>query len=169
MKLKAIILATGLINCIAFSAQAVDSTITITGNVRERTCTVPSISVNLGDMYTSDFSGSNAASAWHDAVLTLTNCQYVSRVQATFNGASDTSNPEFFKNSATGLSAATGLAIKLEDKDNQGINFRPGALKTVNVSGNTARFNMRVQAIKTGASVTPGIIQSVITVTYTYS
>lgn len=86
MKLKAIILATGLINCIAFSAQAVDSTITITGNVRERTCTVPSISVNLGDMYTSDFSGSNAASAWHDAVLTLTNCQYVSRVQATFNG-----------------------------------------------------------------------------------
>ncbi len=33
MKLKAIILATGLINCIAFSAQAVDSTITVTGNV----------------------------------------------------------------------------------------------------------------------------------------
>ncbi|MCN8102590.1 type 1 fimbrial protein, partial [Escherichia coli] len=28
MKLKAIILVTGLINCIAFSAQAVDSTIT---------------------------------------------------------------------------------------------------------------------------------------------
>lgn len=33
MKLKAIILATGLINCIVFSAQAVDTTITVTGNV----------------------------------------------------------------------------------------------------------------------------------------
>ncbi|GDF64865.1 F1C minor fimbrial subunit protein G precursor [Escherichia coli] len=32
MKLKAIILATGLINCIVFSAQAVDTTITVTGN-----------------------------------------------------------------------------------------------------------------------------------------
>lgn len=36
MKLKAIILVTGLINCIAFSAQAVDSTITVTGNVLQR-------------------------------------------------------------------------------------------------------------------------------------
>ncbi|EON2058946.1 type 1 fimbrial protein, partial [Escherichia coli] len=41
MKLKAIILATGLINCIAFSAQAVDTTITVTGNVLQRTCTTP--------------------------------------------------------------------------------------------------------------------------------
>lgn len=40
MKLKAIILATGLINCIAFSAQAVDTTITVTGNVLQRTCNV---------------------------------------------------------------------------------------------------------------------------------
>lgn len=41
MKLKAIILATGLINCIVFSAQAVDTTITVTGNVLQRTCNVP--------------------------------------------------------------------------------------------------------------------------------
>lgn len=40
MKLKAIILATGLINCIAFSAQAVDTTITVTGRVLPRTCTI---------------------------------------------------------------------------------------------------------------------------------
>ena len=168
MKLKAIILATGLINCIAFSAQAVDSTITITGNVRERTCTVPSISVNLGDMYTSDFSGSNAASAWHDAVLTLTNCQYVSRVQATFNGTPDATNPNYFKNTA-GNSPATGLAIQLEDKDSPGAVYKSGAQKTVTASNGSASFNMQVRAIKTGNRVTSGTIQSVITVTYTYS
>ncbi|QIB11554.1 type 1 fimbrial protein [Escherichia coli] len=168
MKLKAIILATGLINCIAFSAQAVDSTITITGNVRERTCTVPSISVNLGDMYTSDFSGSNTASAWHDAVLTLTNCQYVSRVQATFNGTPDATNANYFKNTA-GNSPATGLAIQLEDKDSPGTVYKSGAQKTVTASNGSASFNMRVRAIKTGSAVTSGTIQSVITVTYTYS
>ncbi|HAX8720999.1 TPA: S-fimbrial adhesin minor subunit SfaS, partial [Escherichia coli] len=54
MKLKAIILATGLINCIAFSAQAVDTTITVTGNVLQRTCNVPgNVDVSLGNLYVS--------------------------------------------------------------------------------------------------------------------
>ena len=59
MKLKAIILATGLINCIAFSAQAVDTTITVTGRVLPRTCTIgnggnPNATVVLDNAYTSD-------------------------------------------------------------------------------------------------------------------
>lgn len=69
MKLKAIILATGLINCIAFSAQAVDTTITVTGRVLPRTCTIgnggnPNATVVLDNAYTSDLIAANSTSQW---------------------------------------------------------------------------------------------------------
>lgn len=166
MKLKAIILATGLINCIAFSAQAVDSTITVTGNVLQRTCTTSDITVSLGNMYTSDFSN-NSASVWKDAIINLTGCQNVSSVKAVFSGVVDDVNAEYFKNTATG--AASGLAVQLSDKDAPTAVYKNNSVKTVSVTGGVAHFNMQVRAIKTGSTVTSGAIQSVITVTYTYS
>lgn len=94
MKLKAIILATGLINCIAFSAQAVDTTITVTGRVLPRTCTIgnggnPNATVVLDNAYTSDLIAANSTSQWKNFSLTLTNCQNVNNVTATFGGTAE--------------------------------------------------------------------------------
>lgn len=101
MKLKAIILVTGLINCIAFSAQAVDSTITVTGNVLQRTCVTPDITVDLGTLYTSDLSSPGRASSLKDAQITLSACQNMTRVQATFSGTPDVDDNAYYKNTGT--------------------------------------------------------------------
>ncbi len=109
MKLKAIILATGLINCIAFSAQAVDTTITVTGNVLQRTCTTPKdINVPLGNLYTTDFPATGSTSQWKTFSLSLTNCQNTGRVQASFAGTQDGSG-YFANNGSAGNIAYSAL------------------------------------------------------------
>ncbi|MDP0526835.1 fimbrial protein [Escherichia coli] len=163
MKLKAIILATGLINCIAFSAQAVDTTITVTGNVLQRTCTIPKdINVPLGNLYTTDFPATGSTSQWKTFSLSLTNCQNTGRVQASFAGTQDGSG--YFANNGS----AGNIKIEIGDADVSSVTYGPNTIKTVSVQNNNATFNLKARAVSKG-QVTPGDISSVITVTYTYS
>lgn len=169
MKLKAIILATGLINCIAFSAQAVDSTITVTGNVLQRSCTIggaggPNQTVSLGDLYTSDLITNGSTSAWKIFKIEMTNCQNMSTVRATFSGSAD--NTDYYANAGT----ASNIMIELQDQSGQNIRYKPGSVKTVNVDTNTRRasFDLKVRAVSKG-NAGAGSISSQITVTYTYA
>ncbi len=163
MKLKAIILVTGLINCIAFSAQAVDSTITVTGNVLQRTCVTPDITVDLGTLYTSDLSSPGRASSLKDAQITLSACQNMTRVQATFSGTPDVDDNAYYKNTGT----AGGVKIELVDKASPSVRYSNNTRKTVNVNNGNAIFKLQARAVSKGG-VTPGNIRSEITVAYTY-
>ena len=163
MKLKAIILATGLINCIAFSAQAVDKTITVTGNVLQRTCNVPgNVDVSLGNLYVSDFPNAGSGSPWVNFDLSLTGCQNMNTVRATFSGTAD--GQTYYANTGN----AGGIKIEIQDRDGSNASYHNGMFKTLNVQNNNATFNLKARAVSKG-QVTPGNISSVITVTYTYA
>lgn len=163
MKLKAIILATGLINCIAFSAQAVDTTITVTGNVLQRTCNVPgNVDVSLGNLYVSDFPNAGSGSPWVNFDLSLTGCQNMKTVRATFSGTAD--GQTYYANTGN----AGGIKIEIQDRDGSNASYHNGMFKTLNVQNNNATFNLKARAVSKG-QVTPGNISSVITVTYTYA
>ncbi|HAH2052543.1 TPA: S-fimbrial adhesin minor subunit SfaS [Escherichia coli] len=163
MKLKAIILATGLINCIVFSAQAVDTTITVTGNVLQRTCNVPgNVDVSLGNLYVSDFPNAGSGSPWVNFDLSLTGCQNMNTVRATFSGTAD--GQTYYANTGN----AGGIKIEIQDRDGSNASYHNGMFKTLNVHNNNATFNLKARAVSKG-QVTPGNISSVITVTYTYA
>lgn len=163
MKLKAIILATGLINCIAFSAQAVETTITVTGNVLQRTCNVPgNVDVSLGNLYVSDFPNAGSGSPWVNFDLSLTGCQNMNTVRATFSGTAD--GQTYYANTGN----AGGIKIEIQDRDGSNASYHNGMFKTLNVQNNNATFNLKARAVSKG-QVTPGNISSVITVTYTYA
>lgn len=163
MKLKAIILATGLINCIAFSAQAVDTTITVTGNVLQRTCNVPgNVDVSLGNLYVSDFPNAGSGSPWVNFDLSLTGCQNMNTVRATFSGTAD--GQTYYANTGN----AGGIKIEIQDRDGSNASYHNGMFKTLNVQNNNATFNLKARVVSKG-QVTPGNISSVITVTYTYA
>ncbi|HHA4907431.1 TPA: S-fimbrial adhesin minor subunit SfaS [Escherichia coli] len=163
MKLKAIILATGLINCIAFSAQAVDTTITVTGNVLQRTCNVPgNVDVSLGNLYVSDFPNAGSGSPWVNFDLSLTGCHNMNTVRATFSGTAD--GQTYYANTGN----AGGIKIEIQDRDGSNASYHNGMFKTLNVQNNNATFNLKARAVSKG-QVTPGNISSVITVTYTYA
>ncbi|EOT4640768.1 S-fimbrial adhesin minor subunit SfaS [Escherichia coli] len=163
MKLKAIILATGLINCIVFSAQAVDTTITVTGNVLQRTCNVPgNVDVSLGNLYVSDFPSAGSGSPWVNFDLSLTGCQNMNTVRATFSGTAD--GQTYYANTGN----AGGIKIEIQDRDGSNASYHNGMFKTLNVQNNNATFNLKARAVSKG-QVTPGNISSVITVTYTYA
>lgn len=163
MKLKAIILATGLINCIAFSAQAVDTTITVTGNVLQRTCNVPgNVDVSLGNLYVSDFPNAGSGSPWVNFDLSLTGCQNMNTVRATFSDTAD--GQTYYANTGN----AGGIKIEIQDRDGSNASYHNGMFKTLNVQNNNATFNLKARAVSKG-QVTPGNISSVITVTYTYA
>ncbi|ELX9882700.1 S-fimbrial adhesin minor subunit SfaS [Escherichia coli] len=163
MKLKAIILATGLINCIVFSAQAVDTTITVTGNFLQRTCNVPgNVDVSLGNLYVSDFPNAGSGSPWVNFDLSLTGCQNMNTVRATFSGTAD--GQTYYANTGN----AGGIKIEIQDRDGSNASYHNGMFKTLNVQNNNATFNLKARAVSKG-QVTPGNISSVITVTYTYA
>ncbi|HGE5205625.1 TPA: S-fimbrial adhesin minor subunit SfaS [Escherichia coli] len=163
MKLKAIILATGLINCIVFSAQAVDTTITVTGNVLQRTCNVPgNVDVSLGNLYVSDFPNAGSGSPWVNFDLSLIGCQNMNTVRATFSGTAD--GQTYYANTGN----AGGIKIEIQDRDGSNASYHNGMFKTLNVQNNNATFNLKARAVSKG-QVTPGNISSVITVTYTYA
>ncbi|NUW98124.1 S-fimbrial adhesin minor subunit SfaS, partial [Escherichia coli] len=146
-----------------FSAQAVDTTITVTGNVLQRTCNVPgNVDVSLGNLYVADFPNAGSGSPWVNFDLSLTGCQNMNTVRATFSGTAD--GQTYYANTGN----AGGIKIEIQDRDGSNASYHNGMFKTLNVQNNNATFNLKARAVSKG-QVTPGNISSVITVTYTYA
>lgn len=146
--------------------QAADVTVTITGSVVAKPCTVstPDAAVDLGDLQTFDLVSAGSASAWHDISLDLTHCPLgTSEVIASFSGAADQTG--YYKNQGTAGN------IQLELQDDQGVTLNTGSNKTLQVNDTTkaVSFPLRVRALSVNGAATQGSIQTVISVTYTYS
>ncbi|WP_333909005.1 fimbrial protein [Citrobacter sp. Awk 4] len=146
-------------------AMAADATITITGKVVARPCTVSttSASVDLGDMYAQDLSSAGSASAWKDVTLELTGCPVgTSSVIATFSGTADSVAAEYYANNGT----ATNLQLQLQDSG--GLNLSNGTAKTVAVTGTSVSIPLQVRALSVNGNTTQGTVQGAIDVNYTY-
>lgn len=156
----------GVLLVLSATVKADDVTITVNGRVVAKPCTIstPTATVELGDLYTFSLVQAGASSAWHDVVLSLTNCPVgTSKVTATFSGTAD----------ATGYYANQGTArnLQLQLQDNGGATLNNGANKTVQVDAGSqgASFPLQVRAITVNGGTTQGTIQAVINVTYTWS
>lgn len=164
--IKNIMMAGALLFTITLAAHAVDVTITVNGRVVAKPCTVstPSVQVNLGDLFSFNFTQPGSGSAWHPITLNLTNCPIgTSRVTAKFTGTTDSTG--FYKNQG----GATNLQLELQDTN--GNNLNNGKTKAVQVDDSTlsASLPLQVRALSVKGNPKQGSIQAVINVTYTYA
>lgn len=146
--------------------KAADITLTVNGKVVARPCTVSvtNASVDLGDLYTYHLVSAGSFSPWHSTALELSNCPVgTSRVVATFSGTADSTG--YYKNHGTAGN------IQLELQDDSGTTLNNGAQKSVQVdaSSQSARFPLQVRALSVNGGVTPGTLDVVISITYTYA
>jgi len=166
MKLHSVRWLLAAIIMVSLPLQAADVTITVNGKVVAKPCTVSTTSatVNLGDLYTFDFTSPGSVSVWHDAALSLSHCpEGTSRVTASFSGIADATG--YYKNGGTAGN------IQLELQDDAGTRLNTGTKKEVLVDSATqsARFPLQVRALTVNGGATQGTIQAVINITYTYA
>lgn len=162
---------TGLISALLLlispsAVKAADVTITVSGKVVAKPCTVSTVSttVELGDLYTFNLVSPGAASEWRDVTLGLTACPVgTSKVTATFSGIADSTG--YYQNQGTAGN------IQLQLQNSSGNTLNNGAVQTVPVDNATfsTSFPLKVRALTVKGNVTKGTIQAVINVTYTYA
>ncbi|WP_199637644.1 fimbrial protein [Serratia sp. PAMC26656] len=155
-----ILLVTGMLtNSVVAHAQ---TTITVTGQVVQRSCTVPTnATVDLGTLYTSDLINNNSYSNWKTFDLTLQNCQNMTTVTATYNGTAE--QTDYYKNNGD----ASNVMIELMDA-NSNNQVKPGSQERATVTNGNATFNLKARAVSQG-NAGAGSINTQITVTYTYA
>lgn len=138
------------------------TSITVTGQVVQRSCTVPTnATVDLGTLYTSDLINNNSVSNWKTFDLTLQNCQGMTTVTATYNGSAE--QTDYYKN----FGGASNVMIELMDA-NSNNQVKPGSQEQATVTNGNATFNLKARAVSQG-NAGAGSINTQITVTYTYA
>ncbi|MCU6306635.1 fimbrial protein [Enterobacter quasiroggenkampii] len=147
-------------------------TLNITGNVVASPCEVSTdsenITIDLGggnDLQTADLNAAGSSSAWKPITVSLENCPAgTSSVTATFHGTSDAGDPEtLYSNTGT----ATNVAVQLEGKAAEP--YGNGKTSTISIANSKATWDLQTRAFSKSGSVTPGTINSVITMTFAYN
>ena len=143
---------------------AEDVTITVTGRVIARPCTISTknVDVSLGDIRTETLARRGSVTPWQALTLNLTDCpDGTNQVSATFTGTSDVTG-YYFRNAGTSYNVALQLAT---DKS---VNILNGGKLVFKVSENdqSVTIPLQVRAISTSGTATQGTIQAVINVTY---
>lgn len=157
--LKTLLVTGMLTGSVVVQAQ---TTITVSGQVVQRSCTVPTnATIDLGTLYTSDLINNMSYSSWKTFDLTLQNCQNMTTVTATYNGIAE--QTDYFKNNGN----ASNIMIELEDV-NSNNRVKPGWIEQTTVTNGQATFSLRTRAVSNG-SAGAGSINTQITVTYTYA
>ncbi|WP_249213354.1 MULTISPECIES: type 1 fimbrial protein [unclassified Tatumella] len=152
--------------CTCLAVSAADVTITISGKVVAKPCTIATTNANvaLGNLPTFSFVNAGSASDWKTVTLDLTNCPIgTSSVKATFTGTSD-STGTYFSNQGT----AGNIALQLADSSGNNLTNGGSLTSTVSDATLSTAFNLQVRAITPVGKVTQGTIQSTIDVTYTW-
>ncbi|MEG5548277.1 fimbrial protein [Enterobacter wuhouensis] len=170
-KLSIIAAATlGLIMASSSIVAASTVSLNISGNVVSSPCVVNggagNINVNLGDIQANTLAEAYSSSSVVPFDIRLTNCPNgISRVEATFNGTSDTeAGVNFYKNSGSALHVAVALLAA-----NTGTLKGHGAVSVMEVqSDRSAVLPMHAKAYSRLGGATAGTIRSVVTLGFTY-
>lgn len=157
-------------------AQAADPVaLNITGNVIASPCEVSSASKNMNidlgngtDLQTSSLNAAGSSSPWVQFSVGLENCPAgTSSVTATFHGTSDPADPEtLYSNTGT----ATNVAVQLESEASEP--YGDGKTSTIDIASapdGKPTWKLQTRAFTKNGGVTPGTINSVITVSFVYN
>ncbi|UJD93797.1 type 1 fimbrial protein [Lelliottia amnigena] len=154
-----------------FSADQV--TINITGNVVASPCQVnpdsANINIDLGqDLQSADLNAAGSSSAWKPINVVLENCPAgTSSVTATFNGTPDADDPEsLYTNTGTANQVAVQLEGLTEEKYGNG---KTSTIDIASVTDGKPTWKLQTRAFSKNGSVTPGTINSVVTMSFTYN
>lgn len=153
------------------SAQAVDTTINISGKVVASPCQVDgntSINVDLGQSIEAvDLAPASSSTPWVPFTISMKNCPVsTTNVVATFSGTPDAAGSlNLYK--STGV--ATNVAVELQSSDAA---HKPlGDAQTLSIprsAGNTAVFPLQSRVWSKG-NATTGTVASVVSVTFSYN
>ena len=140
---------------------------------------MPSQSVRLPDVSTTEFNGMNSLSSVSGSFnINLSNCSQGIPISATLTDASNPGNKGDILGLAGG-STATGVGLKLyRNGESTALKYGPDS----SASGNPGRWNIRtssgtetsfsipfvVRYVQTGSQVTPGSVHAVSTITLSY-
>ncbi|CAI2793934.1 S-fimbrial adhesin protein SfaS precursor [Serratia grimesii] len=150
------------------------ATITITGTVKNPTCTLtdkaPAIVMDAVDV--SDFGATANTDAGAKTVeLKLTNCTDITALGIKVSGTAASGSNDVFANSETGDAAAVGVGFRLYDTDGVTAFTPDGNTKAATPTQSDNGYDIKYTAKYTSTSdtVTSGKVKSVITVTFSYS
>lgn len=155
----------------AFAADPV--TLNITGNVVASPCQVSADSKNMtidlgngSDLQTADLNAAGSGSDWIKFNVALQNCPAgTDSVTATFHGTADTSDVEsLYSNTGT----AENVAVQLEGQA-ASEPFGNGKTSTLQIASNAATWNLQTRAFSKNGNVSPGTINSVVTMSFAYN
>ncbi|ELV2798029.1 type 1 fimbrial protein [Enterobacter ludwigii] len=162
-------------SCFCHSVFADDPvTITVTGNVVASPCEVSAesktMNIDLGggkDLQTADLNAAGAFSPWVPFSIVLQNCPAgTSSVTATFAGTADSADPEtLYTNTGT----ATNVAVQLEGEASEPYGNGKTAKIDISSPSDKPTWNLQTRAFSKNGGVTPGTINSVITMSFAYN
>lgn len=158
----------------AYAAGTDTATVTITGTVKNPTCTLsdkaPTITMDPVDV--SDFGGEALKDVSQKTVdLKLTGCTDITSLGVKVSGVAAGGTDDVFANSKTGGTAATGVGFRLYDSDGATA-FKPDGSTTPQVpeaNGDTYDIKYTAKYTSTASTVTSGEVETAITVAFTYS
>lgn len=150
-------------------------TLNITGNVVASPCEVNAASQNMTidlgggkDLQTADLNEAGSSSPWVPITVALENCPAgTSSVTATFHGTSDTNDPDtLYSNTGT----ATNVAVQLEGTSQEAYgNGKTSTIAIADATDGKPTWKLQTRAFSKSGSVTPGTINSVITMSFAYN
>lgn len=156
-----------------FSSMSYGDVVNITGTVTATPCTVDTtksdLSVDIGSFDASSLSAAGATGGQKLFNLVLKDCpSTTSIVKATFTGTVYKDDNTAYAN--TGTATNLGLQVKLYTDPWASITTSPGGSTQVNVNAtdHTATFAMATRPYTKTGGVTPGTINTPVTVTFSY-
>lgn len=171
IKLKLGILAAMSFSILMGSAQAIDTTINITGKVVASPCEFDGdsiLNINLGrNIEAIDLATANTAGDWVPFSFAMKNCPLsTTNVVATFNGTPDSPGSlNLYKNTGD----ATNVAVEVQSRDSAHKPLGDGQSWSIpRTPSNTAVFPMQGRILSKGGA-TPGLVAAVVNITFTYN
>ncbi|MEQ0188783.1 fimbrial protein [Klebsiella sp. CN_Kp098] len=173
MKKLSVAALAGVMLAVCSSAQAADVTVSVTGTVKDNTCTVSGRGIILVDMghatNVRDMQSVGDTGGIVPFTLKLEKCGVAaSGVAVTFNGAADANNPDVLQLQSLPESA-TGIGVQLLDQNKTPLKLTtPSPVFALQTSSQEADLTLYARYIATTTGATAGRAWAGATVNFTY-
>lgn len=143
--------------------------INVTGNIVASPCQIDASNmtqnINLGDdLQASDLNSPGSTTTWKNFYIHVTNCPAgTTSVVATFHGAPDDQQPEYYKNNGT----AKNIVVQL-DTQGGGYVLKDGFTLQRDIKNGSADYDIAARGYSKDGGVTPGTLSASITVDIVY-
>jgi type 1 fimbria pilin len=176
LKINKVVIAASFAVVASLSAHA-DNTITFNGTVLDAACTVKvnggTATIELGETPKGDLSAAGKTGAPKEFTVELSACPAAAagvptKAYVKFSGTID-GDPTYFKNSKSGATAATNVAVLLKDEAGTAIQNNDGNTAIdLPAAGGDITANYTASMVATATGVTKGDVSTTVTYNVSY-